>query len=145
MLDNVDAALESAIASHEAGDLIVAGEKYLEIAGVKQRDIRTVERPFIPERQSASRRASSREVPNQVRAVGYASPTPQAVTHKVARVTTTSNCIFYSTRRPPFICYVHQAMPPVGNPSAISVGEITKKGTIELGPGLICTPSGNLK
>ena len=31
MLDNVDAALESAIASHEAGDLIVAGEKYLEI------------------------------------------------------------------------------------------------------------------
>ena len=27
MLDNVDAALESAIASHEAGDLIVAGEK----------------------------------------------------------------------------------------------------------------------
>ena len=30
MLDNVDAALESAIASHEAGDLIVAGEKYLE-------------------------------------------------------------------------------------------------------------------
>ena len=31
MLDNVDAALESAIASHEAGDFIVAGEKYLEI------------------------------------------------------------------------------------------------------------------
>ena len=31
MLDNVDAALESAIASHEAGDLLVAGEKYLEI------------------------------------------------------------------------------------------------------------------
>ena len=31
MLDNVDAALESSIASHEAGDLIVAGEKYLEI------------------------------------------------------------------------------------------------------------------
>ena len=31
MLDNVDAALESAIASDEAGDLIVAGEKYLEI------------------------------------------------------------------------------------------------------------------
>ena len=31
MLDNVDAALESAISSHEAGDLLVAGEKYLEI------------------------------------------------------------------------------------------------------------------
>ena len=31
MLDNVDAALESAMASHEAGDLLVAGEKYLEI------------------------------------------------------------------------------------------------------------------
>ena len=29
MLDNVDAALESAISSHEAGDLLVAGEKYL--------------------------------------------------------------------------------------------------------------------
>ena len=34
MLDNVDAALESAISSHEAGDLIVAGEKYLEILKV---------------------------------------------------------------------------------------------------------------
>ena len=32
MLDNVDAALESAISSHEAGDLLVAGEKYLEIS-----------------------------------------------------------------------------------------------------------------
>ena len=31
MLDNVDAALESAISSHEAGDLLIAGEKYLEI------------------------------------------------------------------------------------------------------------------
>ena len=31
MLDNVDAALESAISSHEAGDLLLAGEKYLEI------------------------------------------------------------------------------------------------------------------
>ena len=31
MLDNVDAALESAISSHEAGDFLVAGEKYLEI------------------------------------------------------------------------------------------------------------------
>ncbi len=30
MLDNVDAALESAISSHEAGDLLIAGEKYLE-------------------------------------------------------------------------------------------------------------------
>lgn len=34
MLDNVDAALESAISSHEAGDLLVAGEKYLEILKV---------------------------------------------------------------------------------------------------------------
>ena len=34
MLDNVDAALESAISSHEAGDLILAGEKYLEILKV---------------------------------------------------------------------------------------------------------------
>ena len=31
MLDNVDAALESAISSHEAGDFLLAGEKYLEI------------------------------------------------------------------------------------------------------------------
>ena len=31
MLDNVDAALESAISSHQAGDLLLAGEKYLEI------------------------------------------------------------------------------------------------------------------
>ncbi len=31
MLDNVDATLESAIASHEAGDFLLAGEKYLEI------------------------------------------------------------------------------------------------------------------
>jgi|TARA_B100000963_G_scaffold91696_1_gene78880 tetratricopeptide (TPR) repeat protein len=31
MLDNVDAALESAISSHESGDLLIAGEKYLEI------------------------------------------------------------------------------------------------------------------
>ena len=31
MLDNVDATLESAISSHEAGDLLMAGEKYLEI------------------------------------------------------------------------------------------------------------------
>ena len=30
MLDNVDATLESAIASHEAGDFLIAGEKYLE-------------------------------------------------------------------------------------------------------------------
>ena len=34
MLDNVDAVLESAISSHEAGDLLVAGEKYLEILKV---------------------------------------------------------------------------------------------------------------
>ena len=34
MLDNVDAALESAISSHEAGDLLIAGEKYLEILKV---------------------------------------------------------------------------------------------------------------
>ena len=31
MLDNIDAALESAISSHESGDLLIAGEKYLEI------------------------------------------------------------------------------------------------------------------
>ena len=34
MLDNVDATLESAIASHEAGDFLIAGEKYLEILKV---------------------------------------------------------------------------------------------------------------
>ena len=35
MLDNVDATLESAIASHEEGDLIIAGEKYIEILKVE--------------------------------------------------------------------------------------------------------------
>lgn len=34
MLDNVDATLESAITSHEAGDFLIAGEKYLEILKV---------------------------------------------------------------------------------------------------------------
>ena len=34
MLDNVDATLEHAISAHEAGNLALAGEKYLEILNV---------------------------------------------------------------------------------------------------------------
>ena len=35
MLDNVDTALEHAISAHEAGNLALAGEKYLEILNVE--------------------------------------------------------------------------------------------------------------
>ena len=31
MLDNVDITLEHAISAHEAGNLVLAGEKYLEV------------------------------------------------------------------------------------------------------------------
>ena len=35
MLDNVDITLEHAISAHEAGDLVTAGEKYLEILNLE--------------------------------------------------------------------------------------------------------------
>ena len=35
MLDNVDTTLEHAISAHEAGNLVLAGEKYLEILNVE--------------------------------------------------------------------------------------------------------------
>ena len=35
MLDNVDFTLEHAISAHEAGDLVTAGEKYLEILNLE--------------------------------------------------------------------------------------------------------------
>ena len=36
MLDNVDITLEHAISAHEAGDLVTAGEKYLEILNLER-------------------------------------------------------------------------------------------------------------